>query len=58
MLRDEDETYTRRQRDAGVPITVMRCNGMIHGFLSTIGLLRRATQYSEQIVDEIRRMAD
>ena len=38
-------------------VQLMRCNGMVHGFLSTIGLIKRATQYFEQVADEIRKMA-
>jgi hypothetical protein len=29
---------------------------MIHGFLSMIGLIRRATQYFDQVAVEIRNM--
>ena len=36
----------------------MRCNGMVHGFLSMIGLIKRATGYFEQVAGEIRKMAD
>jgi hypothetical protein len=28
----------------------------VHGFLSMIGLIRRATQYFEQVTEEIRKM--
>jgi acetyl esterase len=57
VLRDENEAYARRLEEAGVPVKLMRCNGMIHGFLSLAGLIRRATGYFEQVVVEIRRMA-
>jgi hypothetical protein len=36
---------------------LMRCNGMIHGFLSLAGLIKRATQYFDQVAVEIRKMA-
>ena len=57
VLRDEGETYARRLKEAGVPVTLLRCNGMIHGFLSLAGLIRRATEYFDQVVVEIKRMA-
>jgi acetyl esterase/lipase len=57
VLRDEGEAYARRLEQAGVPVKLLRCNGMIHGFLSLPGLIRRATQYFDQVVVEIRRLA-
>ena len=57
VLRDEAEEYARRLEEAGVPVKLMRCNGMIHGFLSMAGLIHRATGYFEQVVEEIRGMA-
>ncbi len=57
VLRDEAETYARRLKEAGVPVTLMRCNGMIHGFLSMAGVISRATSYFERVAAEIRRMA-
>lgn len=56
ILRDEGEAYARRMQEAGVKVQLMRCNGMIHGFLSMIGLIKRATLYFEQAAQEIRRM--
>ncbi len=41
-LRDEGEAYAARLREAGVPTTVSRRTGMIHGFLFFPGLVRAA----------------
>jgi acetyl esterase len=57
VLRDEGEAYAQRLQEAGVKVQLMRCNGMVHGFLSMIGLIKRATRYFEQVAAEIRIMA-
>jgi acetyl esterase len=57
VLRDEGEQYACRMEAAGVPVKLMRCNGMPHGFLSMAGLIRRATRYFDQVAVEIRSMA-
>lgn len=41
----------------GVPVRLIRCNGMEHGFLSMIGLVKRAEIYFDQVVSEIIKMA-
>jgi len=57
VLRDEGEEYARRLEKAGVPVTLLRCNGMVHGFLTLVGLIKRSTQYFDQVIVEIRRLA-
>jgi acetyl esterase len=57
VLRDEGEAYARCMDAAGVPVTLMRCNGMPHGFLSLAGFIRRAALYFDEIADWIRRTA-
>ena len=57
VLRDEGEAYARCLHAAGVPVTLMRCNGMVHGFLSLVGVIRRATLYFDEIAAEIPRLA-
>lgn len=38
-LRDEAERYGERLRDAGVPVEIVRCAGMNHGFLFWVGIV-------------------
>ena len=58
VLRDEGEAYARRMQGTGGKVQIMRCNGMVHGFLSMIGLIKRATHYFEQAAEEIRKMME
>jgi acetyl esterase len=41
-LRDEGESYARRLEESGVPTTLVRYDGMIHGFLRMPAAIDRA----------------
>jgi acetyl esterase len=42
LLRDQGELYAQKLRDAGVPVTVKRYDGMIHPFFSFGGIMDAA----------------
>jgi acetyl esterase/lipase len=41
---------------AGVPVRRMRCNAMVHGFLSMLSMVKRAEIYFDEVIEEVRRM--
>ena len=43
-LRDEGEAYGKRLKEAGVPVTISRYDGVIHGFLSIEPLTDKGKQ--------------
>jgi len=48
-LRDEGEAYARRLQEAGVPTTLDRYEGMIHGFARRRNTFRQADAALEQV---------
>jgi acetyl esterase len=53
-LRDEGEAYGRRMERAGVPVTVSRYDGMVHGFFSMTAVLDAASQAMAEAASALR----
>jgi len=53
-LRDEGEAYGRRLQAEGVPTTITRYDGMIHGFFSRAAVLDRAKDAIEEASAALR----
>jgi acetyl esterase len=54
VLRDEGEEYASRLRAAGVPVTVGRHSGLIHGFANTVGVGRASRSAMAEAVAALR----
>jgi acetyl esterase/lipase len=53
-LRDEGEKYGQRLKEAGVPVTIHRYNGVIHGFVSMAPVLDQGKLAIEECARALR----
>lgn len=57
-LCDEGEAYAARLAEAGVPVTLTRYDGMIHGFIRLAALVDRTQDALDECASHLRRALD
>jgi acetyl esterase len=57
VLRDDGLDYARRLETAGVPVRIVDCTGMVHGFLRWTGEVAAARRWIEVVAEAVREMA-
>lgn len=53
-LRDEGEAYVQRLRDAGVPVSFARYDGLTHEFFGLAGAVTSAQEAVQKVADELK----
>jgi acetyl esterase len=53
-LRDEGEAYAARLREAGVPVTLKRWDGVIHGFFGMTGIIDQSGPAIAEVAAAVR----
>ncbi|SRR5579875_878700 len=53
-LRDEGEAYAHALSEAGTPVILRRCEGLIHGFINMTGASRRSREAAIEIAGATR----
>ena len=56
VLRSEGESYAARLQAAGVPTTIRRYDGMIHGFMHCGGVFDVAHEAASELADHLRQV--
>ncbi|MFC7497215.1 MULTISPECIES: alpha/beta hydrolase [unclassified Nocardioides] len=56
VLRDEGEAYAERLRAAGVPVSLRRFDGQMHGFFTMVGLLPGHDAALDHVAAELGRV--
>jgi acetyl esterase len=53
-LRDEGEAYAAKLEEAGVPVEMVRFDGMLHGFVSFVGVMDQAADALDLIAARVK----